>query len=43
VNALEIKATLQEEVVNAPAPLFEKYPDLVNSAKSEDNEPKLFA
>jgi uncharacterized protein YecE (DUF72 family) len=33
VNALEIKATLKEELVDAPAPLFAKYPDLVNSAK----------
>jgi uncharacterized protein YecE (DUF72 family) len=35
VNALEIKATLKEELVEAPAPLFEKYPQLVNSAKPE--------
>ena len=44
VNALEIKATLQEDVVEAPAPLFEKYPDLVNSARpeGESDEPRLF-
>lgn len=35
VNALEIKATLKEELVQAPAPLFEEYPDLVNSANPE--------
>ncbi len=44
VNALEIKATLKEELVDAPAPLFEKYPDLANSAKPEGeaDEPRLF-
>ena len=46
VNALEIKATLQEERVVAPAPLFEKYPQLEESAVPEaesiENEPKLF-
>ncbi|HEV2884806.1 MAG TPA: DUF72 domain-containing protein [Pyrinomonadaceae bacterium] len=44
VNALEIKSTLTEKRVPAPAPLFEKYPALENSAKPEDEsaEPKLF-
>jgi uncharacterized protein YecE (DUF72 family) len=44
VNALEIKATLKEELVDAPAPLFEKYPVLVNSAKPEGEakETRLF-
>jgi uncharacterized protein YecE (DUF72 family) len=47
VNALEIKATLAEERVAAPAPLFEKYPELKESAvpKGEvsDAEPMLFS
>lgn len=46
VNALEIKATLTEKHVPAPAPLFRKYPALVNSATPEEevNEtaPRLF-
>ena len=47
VNALEIKATLSEEKVPAPAPLFEKYPQLEDSAVPEVNaggaEPMLFS
>jgi uncharacterized protein YecE (DUF72 family) len=44
VNALEIKATLNEQRVIAPAPLFEKYPALIDSATPEtDREPKLFS
>jgi uncharacterized protein YecE (DUF72 family) len=45
VNALEIKATLEEEKVAAPAPLFQKYPVLRNSAmpEDEDSEPRLFS
>jgi len=47
VNALEIKATLQEERVVAPAPLFDKYPQLEESAvpevESTEDEPKLFS
>ena len=35
VNALEIKATLTEQKVVGPAPLFEKYPVLRDSAKPE--------
>jgi uncharacterized protein YecE (DUF72 family) len=41
VNALEIKATLQEERVAAPAPLFEKYPRLSESATPEQGEGKV--
>ncbi len=46
VNALEIKATLTEEKVPAPAPLFERYPRLADSAVPEGDqsvEPKLFS
>jgi uncharacterized protein YecE (DUF72 family) len=46
VNALEIKATLSEEKVVAPAPLFQKYPALAESATPEveaSKEPKLFS
>ncbi|MGI9065284.1 MAG: DUF72 domain-containing protein [Pyrinomonadaceae bacterium] len=47
VNALEIKATLTEQRVPAPAPLFQNYPELVDSAVPEDQdietEPKLFS
>jgi uncharacterized protein YecE (DUF72 family) len=45
VNALEIKATLAEEKVPAPAPLFQKYPALRDSAvpEDEDSEPTLFS
>jgi uncharacterized protein YecE (DUF72 family) len=46
VNALEIKSTLTEQRVVAPAPLFEKYPGLMDSALPEDElsgvEPRLF-
>jgi uncharacterized protein YecE (DUF72 family) len=44
VNALEMKATLAERKVMAPAPLFEKYPTLKDSAtpETEAAEPKLF-
>ncbi|MEK6281317.1 MAG: DUF72 domain-containing protein [Acidobacteriota bacterium] len=44
VNALEIKSTLKEERVPAPAPLFEKYPALAESATpaSDAGELKLF-
>jgi hypothetical protein len=46
VNALEIKATLSEEKVSAPAPLFRKYPRLEDSAVPEVDEvgvePTLF-
>ena len=46
VNALEIKATLTEQRVFAPAPLFEKYPKLADSAlpeqPEENGEPRLF-
>jgi hypothetical protein len=45
VNALEIKSTLDEKLVSAPAPLFERYPNLANSAvpESETSEPMLFS
>lgn len=44
VNALEIKSTLVEERVSAPAPLFEKYPTLKESAVPEaEAEPRLFS
>ncbi|MEP6568517.1 MAG: DUF72 domain-containing protein [Acidobacteriota bacterium] len=47
VNALEIKATLNEGRVVAPAPLFQKYPELLESATPEAGavaeEPRLFA
>ncbi len=45
VNAVEIKAALEEERVPAPAPLFEVYPRLSESAIAEhgvDDSPKLF-
>lgn len=44
VNALEIKSTLKEERVPGPAPLFEKYPALTESAQPEHDsgELKLF-
>lgn len=44
VNALEIKSTLVEERVPAPAPLLEKYPLLGDCAiaEVEETEPKLF-
>ncbi|HEV2826604.1 MAG TPA: DUF72 domain-containing protein, partial [Pyrinomonadaceae bacterium] len=46
VNALEIKATLTEQIVPAPAPLFQKYPQLKESALPQQNsegEPTLFS
>ena len=46
VNALEMKSTLEEQVVPAPAPLFQKYPRLADSAVPESEatemEPRLF-
>ena len=45
VNALEMKAILQEGRVPAPAPLFQKYPALAGSAIPEveaSEEPRLF-
>ena len=43
VNAVEIKAALEEEPVPAPEPLFEHYPRLADSATSEQpEEPSLF-
>ena len=45
VNALEIKATVEEERVPAPAPLFQTYPELRDSAlpEDEDSAPTLFS
>lgn len=46
VNAVEIKAALEEKPVAAPKPLFEHYPRLADSATPEDtkdNEPQLFS
>ncbi|CAN5607319.1 DUF72 domain-containing protein [soil metagenome] len=48
VNALEIKSTLEERLVPAPLPLFEKYPQLADSATPEkaspdSSEPTLFS
>jgi len=47
VNALEIKSTLTEQRVPAPAPLFKKYPELTDSAMPEgevaEAEPRLFS
>ena len=43
VNALEMKSTLAEAPVTAPAPLFGKYPRLADSAVAEpDSERMLF-
>jgi uncharacterized protein YecE (DUF72 family) len=46
VNALEMKAVLNEQRVKAPAPLFQKYPELAESAIPEvggvTGEPRLF-
>ncbi|HJP94879.1 MAG TPA: DUF72 domain-containing protein [Pyrinomonadaceae bacterium] len=43
VNAVEIKAALEEEPVPAPEPLFKAYPRLSESATSlEDRENELF-
>jgi uncharacterized protein YecE (DUF72 family) len=45
VNALEIKSTLAEKLVPAPAPLFQRYPNLADSAvpEVEPSEPLLFS
>lgn len=47
VNAVEIKALLKEKPVPAPAPLFDVYPRLAESATpletSEGDEPRLFS
>jgi len=47
VNALELKSTLTEQRVVAPAPLFQKYPGLIDSAEPEsevsETEPTLFS
>jgi uncharacterized protein YecE (DUF72 family) len=48
VNALEIKSTLEERKVSAPNPLFQKYPQLADSAMPEPDsndstEPTLFS
>lgn len=46
VNALEIRATITERPVVAPARLFDKYPELADSAVPEEEaaetEPRLF-
>ena len=46
VNALELKSTLKEQRVVAPATLFQEYPELVDSAMPEaefsEAEPRLF-
>lgn len=43
VNALEIKAALEEDTVPAPEPLFEHYPRLKDSATNDaDGPPTLF-
>lgn len=41
VNALEIKSTLKEQRVAAPAPLFERYPALADSAMPERDQAEL--
>jgi uncharacterized protein YecE (DUF72 family) len=48
VNALEIKSTIEERRVPAPRPLFDKYPQLTDSATPEEispdaGEPTLFS
>jgi uncharacterized protein YecE (DUF72 family) len=45
VNALEIKSTLSGKLVPAPAPLFQRYPNLADSAvpELETSEPMLFS
>lgn len=45
VNALEIKSTLAEKLVPAPASLFRRYPNLADSAvpEVEPSEPLLFS
>ena len=40
VNAVEIKAALEEKPVPAPEPLFEIYPRLADSATPEENQEK---
>ena len=40
VNALEIKSTLEERKVEAPAPLFAGYPQLSESAEAEAGKPR---
>src|SRR2546427_5845601 len=47
VNALELKSTLEEKPVRAPAPLLETYPELADSVAAEhspqeSNGPRLF-
>lgn len=42
VNAVEIKAALEEDRVPAPGPLFETYPRLSESAVNEDDSESLF-
>jgi len=42
VNAVEIKAALDEERVPAPEPLFDVYPRLRESAVTEEDSPRLF-
>ncbi len=42
VNAVEIKAALEEERVHAPEPLFDIYPRLKESAVAEEQSPRLF-
>ena len=42
VNAVEIKAALEEQLVPAPEPLFKVYPRLKESATPEESEKKLF-
>ena len=45
VNALEIKSTLEEEAAKGPAPLFDVYPRLRESAVNEkevESNPRLF-
>ena len=46
VNAVEIKAALEEKPVSAPEPLFQVYPRLADSATppdAKDAEPQLFS
>jgi len=46
VNAVEIKAAIEEKPVEAPELLFDVYPRLADSAtpqKSEDSAPSLFS
>ena len=38
VNAVEIKAALEEKTVTAPEPLFEMYPRLAESATPAKDE-----